>query len=69
LVLCLGVQFYCWYFHTLPYLLWQSSSLPVVAKLAVVMAIEWAFNVFPATPASSAVLQVQQSMHYGSQGG
>lgn len=53
----LHYQFYCWYFHTIPYLLWH-TSIPLFGKLAVLGGIEYAFNVFPATPLSSAVLQV-----------
>jgi alpha-1,3-mannosyltransferase len=53
----LHYQFYCWYFHTIPYLLWH-TSLPVLGKVAVLGGIEYAFNVFPATPLSSTVLQV-----------
>lgn len=55
----LHYQFYCWYFHTLPYLLFaQATVLPIWAKLGVMVGIELAFNVFPATWWSSAVLQV-----------
>ncbi|CAM9484450.1 unnamed protein product, partial [Heterosigma akashiwo] len=53
----LHYQFYCWYFHALPLLAWH-GRLPLVLKLAAVASVEWAFNVFPATPASSLVLQV-----------
>lgn len=51
-------QFYSWYFHTLP-LLAFSTPLPLVVKLACLAAIEVAFNVFPATAWSSALLQVK----------
>jgi hypothetical protein len=56
----LHYQFYCWYFHTIPYLLWHCSSaiLPVPVKLLIFGAIEVCFNVFPATPWSSLLLQV-----------
>ena len=52
----LHYQFYSWYFHTLPWLLWH-TGLPLVLKLSCLLAIEVAFNVFPATWWSSAALQ------------
>eukprot|EP00299_Pterocystis_sp_00344_P009611 c4099_g1_i1.p1 GENE.c4099_g1_i1~~c4099_g1_i1.p1 ORF type:complete len:276 (-),score=44.75 c4099_g1_i1:78-905(-) len=52
----LHYQFYSWYFHTLPFLLWH-SGLPRPIALACFVGIEWAFNVFPATPSSSLILQ------------
>jgi hypothetical protein len=57
----LHYQFYCWYFHTLPYLLWhvRGDVVPVVLKVAIFGAIEVCFNVFPATWWSSALLQVR----------
>lgn len=51
----LHYQFYCWYMHCLPFLLWR-SSLPIVAKGALLAAIEWCWNVFPSTNFSSSVL-------------
>lgn len=53
----LHYQFYSWYYHTLPFLLWQ-TDLPVMGRLAVLAGIEISFNIFPATSTSSAVLQV-----------
>jgi alpha-1,3-mannosyltransferase len=53
----LHYQFYSWYFHSLPYLLW-STRLPFFAKLLLWLAIEVSFNVYPATGLSSAMLQV-----------
>ncbi|CAM9454777.1 unnamed protein product [Ectocarpus fasciculatus] len=53
----LHYQFYSWYYHTLPFLLWQ-TSLPVALRLVVLCGVEMGFNVFPATALSSAVLQV-----------
>ena len=50
-------QFYCWYFHTLPYLLW-TVTMPNILRVAVLVAIEVAFNVYPATWWSSLILQV-----------
>jgi alpha-1,3-mannosyltransferase len=72
----LHYQFYVWYFHMLPYLLFSDNSkckdknrdndssvsfvslLSAMSKLGVMVAIEYAFNVYPSTPVSSAVLQV-----------
>jgi alpha-1,3-mannosyltransferase len=54
----LHYQFYSWYFHTVPYLLWGVTKLPTFVCIAVVCAIEFAFNVYPATAVSSLVLQV-----------
>ena len=52
----LHYQFYSWYFHMLPYLLWQ-TQLPVPLKLLLLLGVEYAFNVFPATAVSSLLLQ------------
>ncbi len=70
----LHYQFYCWYFYSLPMLLWltsfdSSSStdklskvvLPLSANSIVVVCVEFAFNVFPATELSSAVLQLSHA--------
>jgi len=51
----LHYQFYVWYFHTLPYLLW-STSLPVIIKLLVLGVIELTWNVYPSTVLSSLAL-------------
>ena len=56
----LHYQFYAWYFHMLPYLLWH-TKIPTLGKVTILAAIEFAFNVFPATALSSAVLQVKRS--------
>jgi len=48
----LHYQFYVWYYHTIPYLLW-STRLPVRTKLAIFGVIELCWNVYPATPWSS----------------
>jgi hypothetical protein len=57
----LHYQFYSWYFHALPWLLWGATDLPIPLRLAVMAGIEYAFNVGDATgaatPLSSAVLQ------------
>ncbi|XP_063234567.1 lethal(2)neighbour of Tid protein [Bacillus rossius redtenbacheri] len=53
----LHYQFYVWYFHTLPYLLWCTSfSTPV--RLCILGVIEFCWNVFPSTSFSSAALHV-----------
>jgi len=54
----LHYQFYVWYFHTLPYLLWHATRLPVRLKLLLLVDIELAFNVYPATAWSSLMLQI-----------
>lgn len=53
----LHYQFYTYYFHSLPFLLWL-TPLPTALRLALWLGIEWSFNVYPATPVSSFVLQV-----------
>ena len=60
----LHYQFYSWYFHALPYLLWchstttSSSSYPIWMRLGLLLSVEMAFLTFPAKPWSSALLQV-----------
>jgi alpha-1,3-mannosyltransferase len=71
----LHYQFYAWYFHSLPFLLWYytigsntnevasvpgSLGYPVASRVALLCAIEGAFLTFPATPMSSAILQLAQ---------
>ncbi|KAF9961066.1 dolichyl-P-Man:Man(5)GlcNAc(2)-PP-dolichol alpha-1,3-mannosyltransferase [Mortierella alpina] len=51
----LHYQFYSWYSMTLPYLLWQ-TRLPVVVRVLLLGAVEWSWNVYPATAKSSGVL-------------
>lgn len=53
----LHYQFYCWYFHSLPTLLWL-TGFPVWGQVLILGMIEFAFNVFPATGFSSLILQV-----------
>ena len=55
----LHYQFYVWYFHMIPYLLWHSVALPLAVKLFVFVSIEVAFNIYPATAWSSLLLQVR----------
>ncbi|KAI8320506.1 ALG3-domain-containing protein, partial [Martensiomyces pterosporus] len=51
----LHYQFYSWYFHMLPYLLFK-SCLPAAIQIAVWGAIEYSWNVYPSTNFSSALL-------------
>lgn len=53
----LHYQFYCWYFHQLGFLLWV-SDIPLLLKPVLLLGIEASFNIFPATPYSSLVLQL-----------
>ncbi|KAG7354387.1 mannosyltransferase [Nitzschia inconspicua] len=54
----LHYQFYSWYFAALPFLLWQETTYPLPVRILLLAAIEYAFLTFPATPLSSAVLQI-----------
>ena len=62
----LHYQFYSWYFHALPILhlistgMSSSSSdkLSLLTSIVSVFGVEYAFNAYPATPISSAVLQI-----------
>lgn len=74
----LHYQFYSWYFHSLPILLllpWSSSPsstsvIPFLARLLALLVpvgmVEYAFNVYPATGASSTVLQLAHAAVLGS---
>lgn len=53
----LHYQFYVWYFHALPYLLW-TTSLPVIARLLLLGIVELAWNTYPSTDFSSASLHI-----------
>ncbi|KAF9477348.1 glycosyltransferase family 58 protein [Pholiota conissans] len=51
----LHYQFYSWYAQQIPFLAWRTRfSMPV--KLALIVGIEYAWNVFPSTPLSSGIL-------------
>ncbi|PIO28407.1 hypothetical protein AB205_0137460 [Aquarana catesbeiana] len=56
----LHYQFYVWYFHTLPYLLWctNTSALPGLAKILILGLIELSWNTFPSTSMSSGALHI-----------
>ncbi|KAK7014964.1 putative dolichyl-phosphate-mannose--glycolipid alpha-mannosyltransferase [Favolaschia claudopus] len=57
----LHYQFYSWYAQQLPFLAWR-TRYPVIAKLALLAAIEYSWNVFPSTSISSTVLLVANSL-------
>ncbi|KAM7132787.1 dol-P-Man:Man(5)GlcNAc(2)-PP-Dol alpha-1,3-mannosyltransferase isoform 1-T1 [Molossus nigricans] len=56
----LHYQFYVWYFHTLPYLLWATPArwLTHLLRLLVLGLIELSWNTYPSTSCSSATLHV-----------
>jgi len=51
----LHYQFYVWYYHTLPFLLWQ-TRIPVVLRIITIALIEIAWNTYPSTNISSLIL-------------
>ncbi|CAG0915995.1 unnamed protein product [Notodromas monacha] len=51
----LHYQFYVWYYHSIPYLLW-STSYPTVLRLLLFGIIEMSWNTYPSTDFSSAAL-------------
>ncbi|KAJ7109258.1 mannosyltransferase [Mycena epipterygia] len=53
----LHYQFYSWYAQQLPFLAWR-TRYPVFVKIALLVGIEYSWNVFPSTPFSSTVLLV-----------
>lgn len=53
----LHYQFYSWYFHMIPYILWH-IRIPIVLKIILFMFIEISFNKFPATSLSSSILEI-----------
>ncbi|XP_057356574.1 dol-P-Man:Man(5)GlcNAc(2)-PP-Dol alpha-1,3-mannosyltransferase isoform X2 [Manis pentadactyla] len=56
----LHYQFYVWYFHTLPYLLWATPArwLTHLLRLLVLGLIELSWNTYPSTSCSSVALHV-----------
>lgn len=54
----LHFQFYSWYFHTLPLLLWCWEGVPTLLRVGVWLVIEVVWNVFPSQPWSSLLLLV-----------
>jgi len=57
----LHYQFYSWYAQQIPFLAWR-SRYPVLVKLALILGIEYAWNVFPSTPLSSGVLLASNTL-------
>ncbi|CAG2173398.1 unnamed protein product, partial [Oppiella nova] len=53
----LHYQFYVWYFHSLPFLLWTTSYSPKT-KLCILGLIELSWNTYPSTQLSSGLLHV-----------
>ncbi|XP_068605200.1 dol-P-Man:Man(5)GlcNAc(2)-PP-Dol alpha-1,3-mannosyltransferase [Brachionichthys hirsutus] len=56
----LHYQFYVWYFHTLPYLLWTGGvkKLAHLLRVLILGLIELSWNTYPSTNGSSAALHV-----------
>ncbi|KAG1939475.1 asparagine-linked glycosylation [Pimephales promelas] len=56
----LHYQFYVWYFHTLPYLLWSGGvkKLPHLLRVLILGLIELSWNTYPSTNYSSLSLHV-----------
>ena len=57
----LHYQFYCWYFHAIPFMIWKSVKslkMRILMGVCITGGLEYSFNVFPATPLSSIVLQI-----------
>ncbi|KAF8162883.1 glycosyltransferase family 58 protein [Crassisporium funariophilum] len=57
----LHYQFYSWYAQQTPFLAWR-TRYPLPIKLALIVGIEYAWNVFPSTPVSSGVLLACNSL-------
>lgn len=57
----LHYQFYVWYFHTLPLLVW-SSPLPAALKVLVLVLVEVCWNTYPSTVTSSLVLHAAHAV-------
>ncbi|KAK4471434.1 hypothetical protein MN116_004862 [Schistosoma mekongi] len=59
-VICrsLHYQFYVWYFHTIPYLLWCVKSFSTPVKLLILGLIEISWNTYPSTIWSSGLLNL-----------
>ncbi|TEB36166.1 dolichyl-P-Man:Man(5)GlcNAc(2)-PP-dolichyl mannosyltransferase [Coprinellus micaceus] len=56
----LHYQFYSWYAQQLPFLAWK-TKYPIAARLVILTAIEYAWNVFPSTTFSSSILLLGNS--------
>ncbi|KAK4273199.1 hypothetical protein QN277_021647 [Acacia crassicarpa] len=51
----LHYQFYSWYFHSLPYLLWR-TNYPTLMRLILFMGVEMCWNIYPSNSLSSGLL-------------
>ncbi|KIM49483.1 glycosyltransferase family 58 protein [Hebeloma cylindrosporum] len=51
----LHYQFYSWYAQQIPFLAWR-TRYPWPLRLALILGIEYAWNIFPSTPISSGIL-------------
>ncbi|VDP50832.1 unnamed protein product [Schistosoma mattheei] len=54
----LHYQFYVWYFHTIPYLLWCVRRFSTPVKLLILGLIEISWNTYPSTILSSGLLNL-----------
>ncbi|XP_054625090.1 dol-P-Man:Man(5)GlcNAc(2)-PP-Dol alpha-1,3-mannosyltransferase isoform X1 [Dunckerocampus dactyliophorus] len=54
----LHYQFYVWYFHTLPYVLWSGGvkKMDHLLRILILGLIEWSWNTYPSTCSSSIAL-------------
>ncbi|KAJ3478157.1 hypothetical protein NLI96_g9958 [Meripilus lineatus] len=57
----LHYQFYSWYAQQLPFIAWR-TKYPIVVKILLLAAIEYAWNVYPSTSLSSGVLLAANSL-------
>ncbi|KAF9009442.1 glycosyltransferase family 58 protein [Cyathus striatus] len=57
----LHYQFYSWYAQQIPFLTWR-TRYPIPVKIALIAAIEYAWNVFPSTTISSGILVVANAL-------
>uniref|UniRef100_A0A7E4WBY6 dolichyl-P-Man:Man5GlcNAc2-PP-dolichol alpha-1,3-mannosyltransferase n=1 Tax=Panagrellus redivivus TaxID=6233 RepID=A0A7E4WBY6_PANRE len=68
----LHYQFYCWYFHTVPYILFSmklkcekqtiSYVIGLITRIALVVVLEYCWNVYPSTVVSSTLLNIIHSL-------
>ncbi|VUZ40367.1 unnamed protein product [Hymenolepis diminuta] len=54
----LHYQFYVWYYHTIPFLLWSAAPLTNPIRFLIFGLIEMCWNVYPSTEASSLTLHI-----------
>jgi ALG3 protein len=54
----LHFQFYVWYFHSLPYLLFLCTEMPTALRLVLLLVVEVVWNIFPSAALPSLVLQL-----------